>query len=90
MKEKQKTKKSDFPKVSALGRELKISPKSLVTFNSTRKTEFLSPTVSVIVGIGKDEYAELIMSVDAWKALKNGASVDIETVQSFKKKHIIE
>ncbi len=72
-------------RIEPLGREIKISPKSAATVNDAgHELKFLVPTVSVLIGIGKDETADLVMTEDAWNALNNGEKLNIETVKSFK------
>ena len=74
---------------SRLGAEVKISPKSNVCVNrSGYKMEFFVDSVSLVIGIGKDHSAELVMDKEAWEALKNGAKIDIETTEGFKKKYV--
>jgi hypothetical protein len=76
-------------KFDSLGREIKISPKSNVSFNKPGfKAEFFVETVSVLIGIGKDNTADLIMSKDAWEALKAGDPIDIDTNKQFKEKFL--
>lgn len=70
----------------SLGKEIKISPKANITVNSPGyKTEFFVQTVSVLIGIGKDHTADLIMSKDSWEALNKGAKISITTTRQFKK-----
>ena len=72
-----------------LGREIKISPKANVTINKKGfKTEFFTETVNVSIGIGNDHTADLIMTVDAWKALKAGEPINITTEKEFKEKYL--
>lgn len=72
-----------------LGKEIKISPKANVTVNKTGfKMDFFVETVNVLIGIGKDHTADLIMTKDAWEALNNGEKIDITTTEDFKKKYI--
>lgn len=69
-----------------LGKEIKISPKANITVNKAGyKTEFFVPTVNVLIGIGKDHTADLIMSKDSWEALNKGAEISITTTKQFKK-----
>jgi len=69
-----------------LGKEVRISPKACVTVNKPGfKTEFYTETISINIGIGKDHTADLIMTVDAWKALKNGEEVNITTTKEWQK-----
>jgi hypothetical protein len=73
--------------MAPLGREIRISPKANVTVNKAGfKTEFFVPTVNVLIGIGKDNTADLIMTVDAWEALKSGEEISITTVKEFREK----
>jgi len=70
----------------SLGKEIKISPKANITVNKAGfKTEFFVPSVNVLIGIGKDHTADLIMSKDSWEALKKGAEITITTTKQFKK-----
>lgn len=73
----------------SLGKEIKITPKSHITINKPGfKTEFFVETVSVLIGIGKDNTADLIMSREAWEALKNGEEINITTLKEFKERFI--
>ena len=66
------------------GRELKISPKSDATLNEPGfKSEYMQETISVLIGIGKDHTAELVMTKEAWEAFVAGEKVDITTVKQF-------
>jgi len=72
-----------------LGREIKISPKANITVNKAGfKTEFYVETVNVLIGIGNDHTADLIMSKDAWEALNKGEKISITTTEDFKKKYV--
>ena len=42
--------------------------------------EWFVPTISVIIGIGNDNTAELTMAVDDWEALKSGEKIHIRTI----------
>lgn len=54
-----------------IGREIKISPKSMASVNDSGfALEFYEPTVSMVIGIGNDEIMHLVMSKDAFKSLK--------------------
>lgn len=69
-----------------LGKEIKISPKATAMVNAPGyKQEFFVESVSVLIGIGKNHSADLIMSKEAWEALKNGEEISITTTQEFKK-----
>jgi hypothetical protein len=72
-----------------LGKEIRISPKACTTVNKAGyKTEFFVETVSVNIGIGKDHTADLIMTVDAWKALLDGEEVNVMTTEEWKKLYV--
>ena len=69
-----------------LGREIKISPKANITINKAGfKTEFFVETVNVLIRIGNDHSADLIMTKAAWQALNSGAEIEITTTEEFKK-----
>lgn len=71
------------------GKEIKISPKSHAMLHPKRyKLEFYVDTVSVCVGIGNEETADLVMSKRAWDALQKGAKVSTTTTEEFKKKYV--
>lgn len=72
-----------------LGKEIKISPKANVVLNSAGfKTEFLVPTININVGIGNHHTMDVVMTVDAWKALQSGEPVIFTTEKEFKEKYI--
>ena len=72
-----------------LGKEIKISPKACITLNKPGfKTEFFVETVNVLIRIGNDHTADLIMSKDAWEALNSGEKINITTTEDFKKKYV--
>lgn len=69
----------------SLGRRLEIGSKSHVTKNrSGMKVEFFTPTIELLIGIGKDHVAHLIMDEDAWDAFKSGEEISISTLKDFK------
>lgn len=79
----------EIERFARLGKEIKISPKANITVNKAGfKTEFFVESVNVLIGIGKDHTADLIMSKDSWEALNKGAKVNIETTEDFKKKYV--
>jgi hypothetical protein len=39
------------------------------------KQEWAVKTISIIIGIGRDNTAELIMDLEAWEALKSGQEI---------------
>lgn len=68
------------------GKRIVISPKATAEINTAGyKKHFLVDSVSVIIGIGKDHTAELVMEAEAWEALKNGQEVSVTTTNEFKK-----
>lgn len=70
-----------------LGKEIKITPKSNVSINKEGfKVEYFEKTVSVRIRIGFDHDALLVMTEDAWKALKGGDEVTIITTREQQKK----
>jgi hypothetical protein len=72
-----------------LGRELRISPKANVTVNKAgHKKEFFVETIDVIIGIGNDFTASLVMDIDAWEAFKKGEKIHITTTKEFKEKFL--
>lgn len=71
-----------------LGREIKISPKTIVMFNDPFTRTFATDTVEVLIGIGKYHSASLTMDVYSWKALKEGAEINITTSKQFRKQFI--
>ena len=74
---------------SRLGKEIRISPKANISVNKPGfKTEFFVESVDVLIGIGKDHAADLIMSKDSWEALLAGAEVSITTTEEFKRKYV--
>lgn len=70
-----------------LGKEIRISPKANVSVNRPGfKTEFFVESVNIVIGIGNDHTADVIMDIDAWKALKEGQKVHVMTTEEFKEK----
>ena len=81
--------KQEIDHFARLGKEIKISPKANVSVNKKGyRTEFFVETVTLVIGIGKDHTADLIMSKDAWEALDNGEKINITTTEDFKKKYV--
>ncbi len=75
--------------VSRLGREIKISPKANITINKPGfRTQFFTETAVLLIGIGKDHTAQLIMSKEALEALKRGEEIEITTTKEFVKNFI--
>jgi hypothetical protein len=73
----------------ALGKRIELGARAHVTKNkSGAKYEFFSPTIELLIGIGNDSVARLIMDEDAWKDLKKGRKVNVDSLQTFKKKFL--
>jgi hypothetical protein len=71
-----------------LGRELKISPKALLSVNSPGyKKEIFVESVQLMIGIGKDHTADLIMPKDSWEAFLAGEEISITTSKALIQKH---
>lgn len=81
--------KQEIENFGSLGREIRVSPKSKVSVNKPGYgLEFSVETVDVLIGIGADHVAHLVMSKAAWGALKNGETLNIDTLKQFKKKFL--
>lgn len=79
----------DIENFGSLGKEIRISPKAYISINKPGfKVEYFVETVEVIIGIGKDHTATLIMGRDDWEALNKGEPVHITTKKEFKKKFL--
>lgn len=91
MKNKDVVKSETWQKIehfARLGREIKITPKSNIEINEAGYSKkYFVPSISVLIGIGNDHTATLLMDVESWEALKNGAKIDITTTQDIKKKY---
>ncbi len=73
----------------SLGKRIEIGAKSHITKNKAgAKYEFYTPTIELLIGIGKDHVARLVMDEDAWKALKADRKVSIDSFQEFKKRFL--
>ena len=72
-----------------LGRRLELGALAKAdVYNPGRKTEYMTETISVIIGIGKDNYAELIMSKVAWEAFIQGDKIYTDTHIANKKNNL--
>jgi hypothetical protein len=72
----------------ALGVRIELGAKSHVKKNKPgMKVEFFVPTVDVLIGIGKDHVAHLIMDEEAWKVLKGGETISVQSFNEFKKEY---
>ena len=70
-------------------RELRISPKANACLNKSGfKMEFYVDTVSVLIGIGNNHTADLVMTKEAWDAFTSGEEIQIDTVKEFAAKYI--
>jgi len=65
-------------KKEVLGREINISANAAIDIEPAFKTEYYCDMVTLIIGIGKDETADLYMTTEAWEALKKGEKLYIE------------
>jgi len=75
--------------IEPLGREFRISPSASACVNLPGySTKIFVPSVSVVIGIGKDHSAELLMTVEAWEAFKSGEKLDISSCAEFKKRFV--
>jgi hypothetical protein len=71
-----------------LGRELKISPKALLSVNAPGyKKEIFVESVQLMIGIGNDHTADLIMPKDSWEAFIAGEKLSITTSKDLIQKH---
>lgn len=74
-----KTKSIDLA-VTELGVMINIPENTEVQINeSGLKKEYFTQSVEVLIGIGKDNTASLIMDIEAFKALKNGELLTFTT-----------
>lgn len=81
--------KQTIENFGSLGRELKVSPKSHITINKPGyRHEFFVESVTLLIGIGKDHTADIVMSKEAWEAFKAGEEVEITTLKEFKEKFL--
>ena len=72
-----------------LGIEIKIPANAHICKNKEGyRTKYFVPTISAVIGIGKNETAELIIKEKGWKDLLNGAEVSITTKEQFEKKYL--
>jgi hypothetical protein len=72
-----------------LGRRIEIGSKSHITKNKAgMKAEFFTPTIELLIGIGNDHVAHLIMDEDAWVAFKKGQKTHINTLKDFTEKFL--
>jgi hypothetical protein len=70
---------------SLLAKEVKISPKSKVSiFKPGYGISFEVPCVEVLIGIGKDHTAHLVMDMEAWAEFKKGTPITIDTLKNFR------
>jgi hypothetical protein len=84
-----RTYKQTIINFGSLGRQLRIGSKSHVTINKPGyKQEFFVESVSLLIGIGKDHSADIIMSKEAWEAFKAGEKLDVTTLKEFKERFL--
>jgi hypothetical protein len=85
----QSTVKSYPENHGSLGKRIEFGARSHITKNKAGATyEFFTPTIELMFGIGKDHVGRLVMDETAWKALKKGAKVNIDSFQEFKKRFL--
>jgi hypothetical protein len=83
-KRKRQSYSQNIQGVAALGKEIKISPKSHVIVNSEGfQRKYYSKSIEVLIGIGNDNTASLIMDEEAWEALLAGEEITIDTAKEF-------
>lgn len=72
-----------------LGRRIEIGSTAHVSKNKPgMRLEFFTPTVDVLIGIGKDHVAHLVMDEDAWVALKKNQKINITSLKQFTEKFL--
>jgi hypothetical protein len=72
-----------------LGRRMEIGSTAHVSINRPgMKHEWFVPTVEVLIGIGKDHVAYLIMDTDAWQAFKKNQKINIDSLKTFTSKFL--
>ena len=62
-----------------LGAEINIPKDTRCAIFKPYTREYYGDTIEVIIGIGKDHTASLVMDVEDWDALKSGEPVHIST-----------
>lgn len=72
-----------------LGKRIEIGSTAHVYVNAPESSvTFHVPSIQLIFGIGKDHVGYLIMDEDAWKALKKGHKINIDSIKKFTKKFL--
>lgn len=72
-----------------LGKRIEIGSTAHVSLNkSGMRVEFLTPAIQCVIGIGNDHVAYLLMDEDAWKALKKGQEINIDSIKQFTKQFL--
>lgn len=72
-----------------LGRRVEIGSTAKVDICKAGRTiKYFVPTVEVLIGIGNNHTARFIMDELAWKALKRGDEINIDSLVTFKKKFL--
>ena len=83
------TMKQQIKGVSPLGREIKISPKTVAISNKEGyEISFYVPTVSMTLGVGNDHIIEVVMTEEAFDELLNGAEITYTTAKEFMGKKV--
>lgn len=82
-----KVKHYELAGLGKLGKEIKISPKALVSINKPNMTmTFPEESVSIVIGIGENHTAELVMDKMAYEALQK-SEVNIVMHKDFVKQY---
>lgn len=69
-----------------LGKEIKISPKTKVSINKAGGSiDFEAACADILINIGSNHTAHLIMTTEALESLQNGAEINVDTLKEFKK-----
>ena len=72
-----------------LGRRVEIKVNAKVSVNQPGYSiKFFTETAEVLLGIGKDHVARLVMDKEAWEALKAGEEIGVTTLKQFKKQFL--
>lgn len=82
-----KVKHYELSSLGKLGKEIKISPKALVSINKPNMTiAFSGESVSIVIGIGENHTAELVMDKLAYDALSE-SEINIVMHKDFVKQY---
>jgi len=74
-----------------LGKAIRITPKAHCHHAGPGLSiQWNTDTIQIIIGIGKDHTATLIMDTDAHKALLAGEKVHVTTTEEYRKAYVAE